>query len=143
MKIITIYKKQTGLVSRIYSGIDPEIQAGPDEDYIEGSFDGATYYIKNGQPKPYPEKPDNPFIIFDYTSETWTDPRTEEDRLSYQILQNRIRRKKELNESDWVVTRAVDTGTPVPPEWQSYRQQLRDITNQSDPYNIIWPQKPT
>lgn len=27
-------------------------------------------------------------------------------------------------------------------EWASYRQQLRDITNQPDPYNITWPVQP-
>lgn len=37
--------------------------------------------------------------------------------------------------------------TPITPECKAefiaYRQTLRDITNQSDPYNIIWPQIPT
>jgi len=26
--------------------------------------------------------------------------------------------------------------------WATYRQELRDITTQSDPFNIIWPSKP-
>jgi hypothetical protein len=30
------------------------------------------------------------------------------------------------------------------PEWNTYRQELRDITNQTDfPHNITWPTKPT
>jgi hypothetical protein len=28
------------------------------------------------------------------------------------------------------------------PEWIAYRQALRDITDQQDPFNIIWPIKP-
>jgi len=28
-------------------------------------------------------------------------------------------------------------------DWQTYRQSLRDITNQSDPYDITWPNIPS
>jgi len=38
----------------------------------------------------------------------------------------------------------TDTGNPVPTEWQTYRQALRDITEQTGfPENIEWPQEPT
>jgi len=36
-----------------------------------------------------------------------------------------------LQESDWVVARAFETGEPVPTEWAEYRQFLRDITDGS------------
>ena len=26
--------------------------------------------------------------------------------------------------------------------WAAYRQALRDITNQTDPFNIVWPEEP-
>lgn len=26
--------------------------------------------------------------------------------------------------------------------WAEYRQELRDITSQTDPFNIVWPQEP-
>jgi len=53
-------------------------------------------------------------------------------------------RDRLLTESDWVTIRATDTGTAVPTEWQSYRQALRDITEQTGfPENIDWPQEPT
>jgi len=48
-----------------------------------------------------------------------------------------------LAESDW--TQFQDspiTGSSLT-DWQTYRQSLRDITNQSDPYNITWPTKPS
>lgn len=54
----------------------------------------------------------------------------------------RKRRSELLAESDWVVTKAMDQGTPVPADWQEYRQALRDVTNQTDPHNIAWPAKP-
>ena len=52
-------------------------------------------------------------------------------------------RDRLLTESDWVTIRATDTGDPVPTEWQTYRQALRDITEQTGfPEEIEWPQEP-
>jgi hypothetical protein len=31
---------------------------------------------------------------------------------------------------------------PITEEWRTYRQALRDITNQSSPFTITWPTKP-
>lgn len=48
-----------------------------------------------------------------------------------------------LADSDWVCLRALDTGEPIPAEWQAYRQALRDITKQAGfPHKINWPEKP-
>lgn len=47
-----------------------------------------------------------------------------------------------LSETDWHVTKAVETGQPIDQDWANYRQQLRDITTQSDPFNIVWPTPP-
>jgi pyruvate kinase len=56
----------------------------------------------------------------------------------------RAKRDRLLADSDWVTIRATDTGNPVPTEWQTYRQALRDITEQTGfPENIEWPQEPT
>ena len=55
----------------------------------------------------------------------------------------RAKRDRLLTESDWVTIRATDTGDPVPTEWQTYRQALRDITEQTGfPEEIEWPQEP-
>ena len=55
----------------------------------------------------------------------------------------RAKRDRLLTESDWVTIRAMDTGNPVPTEWQTYRQALRDITEQTGfPEEIAWPQEP-
>ena len=52
-------------------------------------------------------------------------------------------RDRLLAESDWVTIRATDTGDPVPTEWQTYRQALRDIPEQTGfPEEIEWPQEP-
>ena len=48
-----------------------------------------------------------------------------------------------LASSDWVVARYVETGIPIPQEWKTYRQSLRDITT-FDPLieEVEWPTKP-
>lgn len=57
---------------------------------------------------------------------------------------NAVRQSRDqlLRETDWVTIRAQDTGTAVLPAWSTYRQALRDITQQADPFNITWPSKP-
>ena len=45
-----------------------------------------------------------------------------------------------LQESDW--TQLSDVSNVDKTAWATYRQQLRDITNQADPFNITWPSPP-
>lgn len=54
----------------------------------------------------------------------------------------KAKRASILAESDWMVTRAADTGVALSEEWQQYRQALRDITNQENPFEVVWPVKP-
>ena len=61
-------------------------------------------------------------------------------------------RDEKLAETDWVVTRATESGGAVAAEWQTYRQALRDLpTNYSTSdsatlteslNNLVWPTKP-
>lgn len=51
----------------------------------------------------------------------------------------RSQRNQLLQESDW--TQLPDS--PVDKTvWATYRQELRDITDQEDPFNIVWPVDP-
>lgn len=61
-----------------------------------------------------------------------------------EVKWNEIRdtRNNLLKESDW--TQFVDSpisGSKLT-EWQTYRQSLRDITNQENPFEITWPELP-
>ena len=48
-----------------------------------------------------------------------------------------------LRDTDWMVTKAIETGTTVPQEWQTYRQALRDITETYTSLDDVnWPEKP-
>lgn len=54
----------------------------------------------------------------------------------------RNERNSILTSTDYLVIKAYECGTELDSEWASYRQALRDITNQDDPANIVWPDKP-
>ena len=67
---------------------------------------------------------------------------------TYRLL--REERDFRLEETDWVVTKATETSTPIPTNWSVYRQALRDLPENSEPTlnenrqlsNITWPEKP-
>ncbi|MEC8553197.1 MAG: phage tail assembly chaperone, partial [Pseudomonadota bacterium] len=40
-------------------------------------------------------------------------------------------------------TQNPDVPDATKAKWQAYRQALRDVPSQSDPYNITWPTKPS
>ena len=44
--------------------------------------------------------------------------------------------------TDWEIIKHQELGTSIPESLKTYRQALRDITNQSDPFDITWPTKP-
>ena len=63
------------------------------------------------------------------TAEKWKDIRSQRDAL--------------LSDTDWIVTKAKETGTNIPTNWKTYRQALRDVPDQTDPDDITWPTKPS
>jgi hypothetical protein len=55
----------------------------------------------------------------------------------------RTSRDSKLAETDWVVIKATETGTPVPEAIALERQALRDITEQAGfPWTVQWPTQP-
>tara|TARA_B100000575_G_scaffold263441_1_gene238611 strand:+ start:1791 stop:2072 length:282 start_codon:yes stop_codon:yes gene_type:complete len=63
--------------------------------------------------------------------------------LSHKWESIRTRRNNLLSQSDWVVTKALETGVAVTDAWKNYRQALRDVPSQSDVDNISWPTEPS
>jgi hypothetical protein len=66
------------------------------------------------------------------------------------VIQNRenkayaVRSERDslLAKSDWIVVKSYEHGVLVPEAWASYRQALRDITNQPGfPFEVTWPTK--
>ena len=56
----------------------------------------------------------------------------------------RVERDRRLAAVDWVTSRATSTETPVPQEWKTYMQALRDLpATTEDPSNPEWPTQPS
>ena len=53
----------------------------------------------------------------------------------------RVRNKRNglLEDTDW----RASSDLTLSDAWKNYRQALRDITTQSDPFNITWPTEPS
>ena len=75
-------------------------------------------------------------------TQTWSlVERTAEDiEREWSII--RIYRNERLAECDWTQLSDAPLTTVETADWGAYRQALRDITTQSDPFNIQWPEKP-
>ena len=55
----------------------------------------------------------------------------------------RMVRNVKLAETDWVVTMHKELGTNIPTAWKTYRQALRDITDDATSLDdVTWPEKP-
>lgn len=54
----------------------------------------------------------------------------------------RSERDQRLSECDWTQLSDAPLTNVETADWGSYRQALRDITTQSNPFNIQWPEKP-
>tara|TARA_R100000734_G_C3277769_1_gene72149 strand:+ start:478 stop:762 length:285 start_codon:yes stop_codon:yes gene_type:complete len=55
----------------------------------------------------------------------------------------REERNRLLAETDWLIVMHKEKGTNIPTAWKTYRQELRDITNDYTSLNdVVWPEKP-
>jgi hypothetical protein len=55
----------------------------------------------------------------------------------------RAERDKLIASCDWMAIKAFEGGTTVGTDWATYRQALRDVTDQAGfPNKITWPEKP-
>jgi hypothetical protein len=98
----------------------------------------SSYYLNSaGDIAVFPESPGVNYL-FNWDTKNW-EPSND---FTAQWLLVWQKQRSLLNASDWIVIRAVDTNMAVPAAWATYRQALRDITNQPDPFNIVWPVAP-
>ena len=78
----------------------------------------------------------NEFVIIT-DGEVTIDPDKDSILLSRQWSMVRLQRDSLLSQCDW--TQISDSPKYQDKTLITYRQALRDITNQADPYNIVWP----
>lgn len=120
----TLYNTATGAITGV--GVSPveDIALLEGEAWVEGMPPTSDYHV-------------------DLTTLTFApgriDSRPPELILAAQWAQVRLQRDQMLASTDWAVTKAVETGTPMPEGLATYRQALRDITLQADPFDLTWP----
>lgn len=72
-------------------------------------------------------------------------PKTDEEiqeEIESKWREIRERRNRLLFESDWTQLSDSPLNFEKKEEWAIYRQELRDITNYTSPYSVIWPSEP-
>jgi len=86
-----------------------------------------------------------PQLIDGVYTQVWnqTDATQEEidTKIENQWEQIRVARHEILKECDWTVLPDSPVSASIE-EWKTYRQQLRDVTSQSNPFEIVWPTQP-
>jgi hypothetical protein len=113
---------------------DPNYPVGEEQRLVEDQvpdYDSLTQYIVRVTPIPAEQD----YIEYQIKDITYTD-----EELS---LFAQERRNRELTRSDWTQLPDVPLNESQVNFWREYRQELRDITEQSGyPRNINWPVKP-
>ena len=99
--------------------------------YVDGVI------IDTKQPLLPPER----YMDWDSANNVWVSTKT--DEIQWGLI--RQERDSLLAASDWTDTASAQSrlGDDVYNSWQSYRQQLRDITSQPNPFEVTWPTKPS
>jgi hypothetical protein len=125
MKTYIIYNTQTGDIRKAITAASTtqvSINLRENESYI---FDSASS-AKN---------------ILDYTvnlENLTLEPKPPDISKQWELV--RRHRDGLISASDW--TQLPDIPEELSSKWIAYRQALRDITQQSDPFSIVWPIPP-
>ncbi len=84
----------------------------------------------------------NSNVVFedDSAKPSWSDVENEKPNEQWIIV--RAQRDGKLVACDWTVLTDVPMSDSKREQWEVYRQALRDISNQPDPFNITWPTPP-
>ena len=77
----------------------------------------------------------------DGTIQLLEDPAKVTQKTQAQWASVRAQQRELLYKSDWTCS-VTDYEVPNKSEWVQYRAALRDVTTQSDPFNIEWPVMP-
>jgi len=84
----------------------------------------------------------------DWTTVSWNgselveDPAKVQAKLDAQWTSVRAQQRDLLYKSDWTCS-VTDYEVPNKADWVQYRQALRDVTKQTDPFAIVWPSPPS
>ena len=116
---------------------DYNAQASGEQLLLPIVSNGATQYVDNGQLVNMPTKPSGAYT-FDYVTKAWV---AQTDAQAQSITNQR---DNLLYKTDWTQIPNNPLTSEQQAAWATYRQELRDIPQQSGfPYNVTWPVAPT
>ena len=138
LRPVTFYDPLTGRIVGMRFTVEDPIISPPGLTYLDGAEAVLDiHYVDIRQSPPclvkFPERPSRDHE-FDYQRRVWV---LDTERLARRV---RAERDRLLTESDWTQLPDIPEATKL--KWQEYRQALRDITQQPDPFNIVWPAAP-
>jgi hypothetical protein len=146
MKKFIVYETSTGLARYAVDAESvEEVFVFPDMNVFEVPLESAPDIsgfraaVQGGQ---LIEIPSRPSTNYKWNGTVWEDPRPQstKDEEAWGFV--RGDRNGKLRASDWVMLPDAPVAGSLKAQWVTYRQALRDITNQTDPYNIQWPIPP-
>jgi hypothetical protein len=104
--------------------VDVDIDSDYEKNYVEGTpIQSGSVYVQN-----WITSSASVEEIAQRKEEKWTEIRE---------IRNNL-----LSECDWTQMNDTPISGSKLTEWQTYRQSLRDITSQSNPFEITWSTKP-
>jgi hypothetical protein len=121
-----IYEKASGeVIKTILAPDGHDVPISDGQSLIEGQYEDDKFYIKDGQPQ---------------KREAISGPKDDKTPKPMNAAEARLTRDNILSKTDW--TQLPDA--PVDKEaWATYRQALRDITEQDGfPKDVEWPTRP-
>lgn len=145
MNVLAIYSQADGRFLRAVGAATPEflaLQVSSGEVGLMNIEQPHTQYLENGVLHPMGPRPDTNHI-FNYTIKQWVDARSEQQKLDDATHLALTRRSSELAASDWTQIPNNPLSPALQQQWATYRQALRDITEQPGyPLTIDWPTPP-
>ena len=133
--------KNTGTIQKLFPNTSFSV-AGPNADFLTENnvvelVQTLTYtrptqklttvdaYVENGKVYTVKVESTTSDEQTDLTNQQWVNVRSERDF--------------KLQETDW----RASSDLTLSDDWKTYRQALRDVPTQSDPFNITWPTEPS
>ena len=133
--------KNTGTIQKLFPNTSFSV-AGPNADFLTENnvvelVQTLTYTRPTQKLTTVDAYVDGGKVYTVKVESTTSDEQT--DLTNQQWVNVRSERDLKLQDTDW----RASSDLTLSDDWKTYRQALRDITTQSDPFNITWPTKPS
>ena len=133
--------KNTGTIQKLFPNTSFSV-AGPNADFLTENnvvelVQTLTYTRPTQKLTTVDAYVDGGKVYTVKVESTTSDEQT--DLTNQQWVNVRSERDLKLQETDW----RASSDLTLSDTWKTYRQALRDVPTQSDPFNITWPTEPS